>query len=165
MTAYASTASAVEALRLGATDYLEKPFQDIELLAEKVRLAIAHHRAEFERVRLLRKLGEFQAELARKDAEVNGQRTEIQMFNEVLEARVQQATADLRRERDQLLQQIGSGTSREEAEIVGLEMALMLVQDLASRPGLDVAPVRGELQRVVRQLESHIRRLRGSQAA
>ena len=165
MTAYASTPSAVEALRLGATDYLEKPFPDIELLAEKVRLAIAHQRAEFDRVRFLKKLGEFQAELTRKDAVVAGQRGEIEMFNELLEQRVRQATADLRRERDQLLQQTGSGTSRAEAEIVGLEMALMLVQDIAARPGLDVGPVRGELQRVVRQLESHIRRLRGSQAA
>jgi DNA-binding NtrC family response regulator len=165
MTAYASTASAVEALRLGATDYVEKPFQDIELLAEKVRLAIAHQRAEFDRVRFLKKLSEFQAELTRKDEEMRGQRTEIEMFNEVLELRVRQATEDLQRERDELLRQIGSGTTRSDAEIIGLEMALMLVQDLANRPGLDVAPVRGELQRVVRQLEAHIRRLRGSQAA
>jgi hypothetical protein len=84
---------------------------------------------------------------------------------EVLELRVRQATADLRRERDQLLHQLGSGASRTEAEIIGLEMALLLVQDLSARPGLDVGPVRGELQRVVRHLESHIRGLRGPQAA
>jgi FixJ family two-component response regulator len=165
MTAYASTSSAVEALRLGATDYLEKPFPDVELMAEKVRLAIDHQRAEFDRVRFLERLREFEAELTRKEAEVTGQRTEIQMFNEILELRVQQATADLRRERDQLLHQLGSGASRTEAEIIGLEMALLLVQDLSARPGLDVGPVRGELQRVVRHLESHIRRLRGPQAA
>jgi DNA-binding NtrC family response regulator len=165
MTAYASTASAVEALRLGATEYLEKPFADVELMAEKVRLAIEHQRAEFDRARFLARLREFEAELAKQDAELTGQRTEIQMFNEVLELRVQQATADLRRERDELLQRASAGASRNEAEIIGLEMALLLVQDLVHRPGLDAAPVRGELQRVVRHLESHIRRLRGPQAA
>jgi DNA-binding NtrC family response regulator len=165
MTAYASTSSAVEALRLGATDYIEKPFQDVELLAEKIRLAIAHQRADFDRMRFLKKLGEFQAELSRKDAEASAQRTEIEMFNQILEVRVQQATADLRRERDELISRTGAGASREEAEIVGVEMALMLLQDISARPGMDVAPIRGELQRVVRQLESHIRRLRGSQAA
>jgi FixJ family two-component response regulator len=164
MTAYASTSSAVEALRLGAHDYLEKPFQDIELLAEKVRLAIAHQRAEFDRVRFLKRLGEFQAELTRKNSQVSEQRGEIEAFNAVLEERVRQATADLRRERDQLLQQRASGAPRQEAEIVGAEMALALVQELADSPGAEVAPIRGELQRVIRQLESHICRLRGAQA-
>ncbi|HTO97859.1 MAG TPA: response regulator [Myxococcales bacterium] len=165
MTAYASTSSAVEALRLGAHDYLEKPFQDIELLAEKVRLAIAHQRAEFDRVRFLKRLGEFQAELTRKSSQVDEQRSEIEAFNAVLEERVQQATADLRKERDQLLSALGSGVQRPEAEIVGAEIALGHLQDLAARPGPEMAPVRGELQRVIRQLEAHISRLRGSQAA
>ena len=44
-------------------------------------------------------------------------------------------------------------------------MALILLEDLQRRPGLDVAPFRGELQRVIRQLQSHVRRLRGDQAA
>src|SRR5436305_3026658 len=101
MTAYASTASAVEALRLGAADYLEKPFQDVELVAEKVRRAIEHHRIEFDRARFLKHLREFEAELGKKETEVTLQRTEIEMFNEVLEARVQLATQDLRAELDE----------------------------------------------------------------
>jgi FixJ family two-component response regulator len=164
MTAYASTASAVEALRLGAADYLEKPFQDIELVAEKVRRAVEHQRAESDRARFLERLRQFESELDKKESEVSQQRTEIEMFNEVLEARVEQATRDLRAERDELVKQLG-GASRQNAEIVGVEMALMLLEDLAKRPGLDVAPFRGELQRVVRQLQAHVRRLRGEQAA
>jgi len=164
MTAYASTASAVEALRLGAADYLEKPFQDIELVAEKVRRAIEHQRAEFDRARFLEKLRQFESELDKKESEVSQQRTEIEMFNEVLEARVEQATRDLRVERDELVKQLDGG-GRQDAEIVGVEMALMLLEDMAKRPGLDVAPFRGELQRVVRQLQAHVRRLRDQQAA
>jgi FixJ family two-component response regulator len=166
MTAYASTSSAVEALRLGAADYLEKPFQDIELVAEKVRRAIEHQRAEFDRARFLRRLREFEAELGKKEVQVSEQRTEIEMFNEVLETRVQLATRDLQAERDELRRQLGgSGEIRQNGEIVGVEMALILLEDLQKRPGLDVAPFRGELQRVIRQLQSHVRRLRGDQAA
>lgn len=41
ITAYASYQSAVEALRLGAFDYIEKPFSDLKLLKEKIRRALA----------------------------------------------------------------------------------------------------------------------------
>ena len=88
------------------------------------------------------------------------------MCNEVLEARVDLATRDLLAERDELRKQLGSSAEiRQGAEIVGVEMALILLEDLQRRPGLDVAPFRGELQRVIRQLQSHVRRLRGDQAA
>src|SRR5919206_729641 len=36
MTAYASTESAVEALRLGAVDYIEKPFDDLDRIARRI---------------------------------------------------------------------------------------------------------------------------------
>src|SRR2546430_7840298 len=165
MTAFDPSASAGGALRLGAADYLEKPFQDIELVAEKVRRAIEHQRAEFDRARFLERLRQFESELNKKESEVSQQRTEIEMFNEVLEARVEQATGDLKAERDELVKQLDGGGSRQSAEIVGVEMALMLLEDMSKRPGLDVAPFRGELQRVVRQLQAHVRRLRDHQAA
>lgn len=160
ITAYASTSSAVQALRLGATDYLEKPFNDLDLVAEKVKVALENHRIGFERVRFLERLREFQAELEVKEDQVSRQRTEIEMFNEVLELRVAQATQDLRKERDELAARLGQGPSLREGEIVGAEMALMLLKDVQQRPGANVAPLRGVLQRVVRQLESHLRRLR-----
>src|SRR5713226_4083884 len=40
MTGYASIESAVEALRLGAADYLQKPFPSLQLVAKKVRIAL-----------------------------------------------------------------------------------------------------------------------------
>ena len=43
ITAFKSSESAVEALRLGAHDYIDKPF-DIELLKKKVRDALAQRR-------------------------------------------------------------------------------------------------------------------------
>jgi two-component system response regulator PilR (NtrC family) len=56
ITAYASTESAVEAMRLGACDYLSKPF-DIDLLKMKVREKIDNRQLRQENVLLKRTLG------------------------------------------------------------------------------------------------------------
>ncbi len=56
MTAFASTESAVEAMRLGACDYLTKPF-DIDLLKMKVREKVENRHLKQENVLLKRTLG------------------------------------------------------------------------------------------------------------
>jgi two-component system response regulator PilR (NtrC family) len=56
ITAFASTESAVEAMRLGACDYLSKPF-DIDLLKMKVREKIENRHLRQENVLLKRTLG------------------------------------------------------------------------------------------------------------
>ena len=53
--------------------------------------------AEHERNLLLEKLRSFQSELEEKDNKVLKQQTEIEMFNELLEKRVAEATDDYRR--------------------------------------------------------------------
>jgi DNA-binding NtrC family response regulator len=45
MTAYPSTASAVEALRMGVVDYIQKPSPEFDVIAERVRNAIRSHRS------------------------------------------------------------------------------------------------------------------------
>lgn len=44
ITGYASYQSAVEALRLGALDYLEKPFEDVDLVRKKIDRAVERQR-------------------------------------------------------------------------------------------------------------------------
>jgi DNA-binding NtrC family response regulator len=44
ITGYASYQSAVEALRLGALDYLEKPFEDIDLIKKKIDRSVERQR-------------------------------------------------------------------------------------------------------------------------
>src|SRR3954454_9253616 len=56
MTAYASTASAVEALRLGAVDYIEKPFDDLDRVAARVDDALKAMKDEYDRQVLLARL-------------------------------------------------------------------------------------------------------------
>jgi len=56
ITAFASTESAVEAMRLGACDYLSKPF-DVDLLKMKVREKIENRQLKQENVLLKRTLG------------------------------------------------------------------------------------------------------------
>jgi two-component system response regulator PilR (NtrC family) len=56
ITAFASTESAVEAMRLGACDYLSKPF-DVDLLKMKVREKIDNRQLRHENVLLKRTLG------------------------------------------------------------------------------------------------------------
>jgi YesN/AraC family two-component response regulator len=63
VTGYASYQSVVEALRLGAFDYLEKPFQDIELVKEKVIQALDKQRLSYENVILSEQLREVHQEL------------------------------------------------------------------------------------------------------
>jgi DNA-binding NtrC family response regulator len=159
MTGYASTASAVEALRLGAIDYLEKPFPDMALVVEKLRRAIANQRGAFERGRFIEQLEQFRAELKAKAGELAQHRSALEEFNAILEQRVADATADLRRERDELAAELARKAPAERrGEAVAVRMVLMLIEELQRRP--DAAALRGDLARIVRQLDAHMRTLR-----
>ena len=48
MTGYSSYESAVEALRLGAFDYLEKPFEELDLVKQKIDRALDRQRLQHE---------------------------------------------------------------------------------------------------------------------
>ncbi|HEY2747283.1 MAG TPA: response regulator [Polyangia bacterium] len=96
MTGYSSTASAIEALRLGASDYLEKPFADIQLVAEKVDLAMKGRRAALERDLLSERIRGIQTELLAAGHKLSHAETEIDMFEQVFEFRLQEASAPLR---------------------------------------------------------------------
>ncbi|MBN2494073.1 MAG: response regulator [Deltaproteobacteria bacterium] len=56
MTGFASYESAVEALRLGAFDYLEKPFSDLDIVQQKIERALDKQRLAHENTVLARHL-------------------------------------------------------------------------------------------------------------
>jgi YesN/AraC family two-component response regulator len=71
VTGYASYQSVVEALRLGAFDYLEKPFQDIELVKQKVIQALDKQRLSHENILLAEQLREVHQELQKTVSELS----------------------------------------------------------------------------------------------
>jgi CheY-like chemotaxis protein len=95
MTGYASMESAVEALRLGAVDYLLKPFDDLDLVAQRIDDAIRTVRVEFERQTVLARLGFFRDFHAVNDQD-DEPGPEGTAPIELLEMRVLKATSDLR---------------------------------------------------------------------
>jgi DNA-binding NtrC family response regulator len=97
MTAYPSMGSAVEALRLGVQDYLEKPSPELDAVADRILGAIRHVRLEDEREGLTRKLNTLQNELRRKDAELGQLRVEVAMASELADVRANEAAQALRR--------------------------------------------------------------------
>ncbi len=158
MTGFASVESAIEALRLGAADYVEKPFPSLEIVVSKVQLALRNAQARFEREALVEELLQFQAELSSRDNTLGEQRTEIEILNALVEGRVAQAVQDLKDRLQMLSRQLAENKGGSRAMRLSAEMVLETARALELRA--DSAPVRGEVARIVRQLEDHLTVLR-----
>jgi len=106
MTAFPSMGSAVEALRIGAQDYVEKPSPELDTIADRVHSAIRAVHLRDERDGLLRKLALLEAELQEKDRQIREQRIELGISDRVAEVRVDEMREQLRtaaRARDEKL--------------------------------------------------------------
>ena len=157
MTGYASTASAVEALRLGATDYLEKPFTDLDLVLSKIERAVRQQRISYERDVLSDQIKGFRTELQAKDKTVYQQQTEIEMFNLLLEARVRQATDDLERQLQVMQKAMTGNKPFEIAMRVQTESMLEVLRATWVSDDTEPGVMRALLARVVRLLEQNLR--------
>ncbi len=96
VTGYVSTDSVLEAMRLGANEYLVKPFTDLMLVAQRVKSAIEHQRTDFERALLADTLRSMEKTVRRQKEEAFQRKTELDLFQSVLEVRVEDALAPLR---------------------------------------------------------------------
>jgi DNA-binding NtrC family response regulator len=106
MTAFPSMGSAVEALRIGAQDYVEKPSPELDTIADRVQSAIRslHRRDEHEE--LVRRLATLEDELKDKDKQIREQRLEQAISDRVTTVRVDEAKELMRmavRQRDERL--------------------------------------------------------------
>jgi CheY-like chemotaxis protein len=155
MTGYASTESAIEALRLGAVDYLQKPFEDLDIVAERIEEAIQQVRMEIERSMAMARLGMFDDPEAapRKDAQ-SDPGAPIQIF----EARVRQATEDLRARCLQLLSRLVASKSAGREVLLSGEKILDEVRAARKTNATD------ELDRIERLLEEHLALARHAQS-
>lgn len=102
ITGFVSAASALEALQLGANDYILKPFDDLALVAQRIHRALEVQRTEAERAALARMLAEMSRTLEARDdslrakeEEVFQTRTELDLFTSVMDLRVEEATRPL----------------------------------------------------------------------
>jgi CheY-like chemotaxis protein len=155
MTGYASTDSAIEALRLGAIDYLQKPFEDLDVIAQRIEDAIQQVRTEIERSTTMARLGLFDdpdGPLAEKEESDPGAPIQI------LEARVRQATEDLRARCLQLLSRLVASKS------AGREVLLSGERILDELRAAQKSNQSDELSRIERLLEEHLALARHAQS-
>jgi FixJ family two-component response regulator len=129
MTAYASMESVLEAMRLGAADYLEKPLPDLQLVVEKISRAMDVQKTAFERLRLSEALKAQQKTLAQKDELVFAQRTEREMLEMVLELKVEEATTPLLARGAELEQLLRQTEAQRRQIAAGLHALQKLLKD------------------------------------
>jgi DNA-binding NtrC family response regulator len=91
MTAFPSMGSAVEALRIGAQDYVEKPSPELDTIADRVQSAIRAVQLRDERDGLLRKLAVLEAELKGQDEQLRAQKIEVAIAERVVQVRLDEA--------------------------------------------------------------------------
>jgi len=154
MTGYASTESAIEALRLGAVDYLQKPFEDLDVVAQRIEDAIQQVRSDIDRSAAMARLGIFQDGEPPATEDESDPAAPIQM----LEARVRQATEDLRARCLQLLSRlVASKGAGREVLLSGERILDEVRRAREAKPGEDMA-------RIERLLEEHLALARHAQS-
>ncbi len=95
ITGFVNTQSVLEAMRLGADDYLLKPFESIMLVVERVKQAMKHRRVQMERSTLAKALRDMEKSLRRSESTAFQKGTELDLFQNVMELRIEDATAEL----------------------------------------------------------------------
>ncbi|MBN1962645.1 MAG: diguanylate cyclase [Deltaproteobacteria bacterium] len=83
VTAYADTASAIEAIRHGVYDYIVKPFESDEDVWQRINRALNKRRLRLENIELLEKLKATNQELENKVAERTRQLEELTLTDDV----------------------------------------------------------------------------------
>lgn len=102
ITGFVSAASVLEALQLGANDYILKPFDDLALVVQRIKRAIAAQRTEAERATLAEMIKDLARSLHDKDDSLRAQqeeifqsKTELDLFTSVMDLRIEEATRPL----------------------------------------------------------------------
>jgi DNA-binding NtrC family response regulator len=95
MTAYPSMGSAVEALRIGAQDYVEKPSPELDTIGDRVQSAIRAVKLRDERDGLLVKLTALQQELKDKDSRVRDLEIQLAVAEQVGTGRADESMESL----------------------------------------------------------------------
>ena len=95
ITGFVSTESVLEAMKLGADDYLLKPFESIMLVVERVKQAMKHRKVQQEREALAKALRELEKSLRKSEHTAFQKGTELDLFQNVVELKIEDATREL----------------------------------------------------------------------
>jgi DNA-binding NtrC family response regulator len=129
MTAYPSMGSAVEALRIGAQDYVEKPSPELDTIADRVQAAIRAVKLRDERDGILRKLATLEEQLRVKEQQIREQKVDLAIADEVVALRVDENREAWR----------ASSRQRDARLIASAEALLSLARDLGGSDKLSSA--------------------------
>lgn len=154
ITGYTTTDSILEVLRLGASDYLEKPFPDMQLVLQRIQSAIDHQRAEFERNTLVEVLKGMQGALKARDAQVFQQQTELELLQNVLELRVEEVAAELKARASSLEKQVRADREIVRSVLHRLDEALVYLGDRIGEATAAEDPSRAVLRELENRLKS-----------
>jgi DNA-binding NtrC family response regulator len=129
MTAYPSMGSAVEALRIGAQDYVEKPSPELDTIADRVQAAIRAVKLRDERDGILRKMATLEEQLRVKEQQIREQKVDLAIADEVVALRVDENREAWR----------ASSRQRDARLIASAEALLSLARDLGGSDKLSSA--------------------------
>jgi DNA-binding NtrC family response regulator len=153
MTGYPNADSMLEALRLGAIDYLEKPFPELGLVVQRMRAAMEHARTAFEREALAKTLREMRTELKKSEEAIFQRQTELDVFVQVLELRVEDATTPLKKELKTLRDKVLALAVQESKLAESIRAQATRAAMAAQRPTLTVEEAKQTLEGVAQNLE------------
>jgi DNA-binding NtrC family response regulator len=106
MTAFPSYDSILAALRMGAVDYLEKPFHDLPLVGQKVARAVEQQQVVFERDTFAKLLREMRGEMKKRDELLIRQQSDIEVLQELIDDKVKERTQKLSEKVDKLEEEL-----------------------------------------------------------
>ena len=161
-------AKGVEALRIGAIDYIEKPFDDLDGIADRIDEAVKQMKIQYERraaatpLRLIDGQGpanELPEEAHPAEAAEGGQDPAATPI-EILQARVRHATTDLRRRSLHLLSRLVASKAAGREVLLSGEALLDELRQIREA-GQHPAP---ELRRIEEKLEEHLALARHAQS-
>lgn len=153
ITGYSTQDSVLEVLRMGANDYLEKPFADLKLLVQRIQSAMDHRRAEFERNTLVDALRGMQASIKESNAEAFRQKTEREVLETVLELRVEEVTRELKLRLDELERSSRAEKELSRALLQQLDGLLQYVRGATFSDDSPASMVRAVLREIERRVE------------
>jgi DNA-binding NtrC family response regulator len=95
MTGYPSYESILTAMRMGAVDYLEKPFPDVGLVGQRVARAVEQQQVIFQRDMFAKLLRETRGALKKREELLARQQSELELLQQVIDETVAERTKPL----------------------------------------------------------------------